>query len=151
MSTPTTTERTEQLTQELLERQREYHEEVREAAEHGLRVHYCIHGTDRWTDYDNICPGCEDGLFTEHSTYAEVVEWARIIADEEAVRRDQQYRLVTNHVQSVVEAYRVSNPHTGAARVYRDGVDAVLVLPVDGQLLAAEFTPNGVVWMKYVN
>lgn len=21
----------------------------------------CIHGTDRWTDYDNICPGCENG------------------------------------------------------------------------------------------
>jgi len=21
----------------------------------------CIHGTSRWTDYDNICGGCEDG------------------------------------------------------------------------------------------
>lgn len=26
---------------------------------------YCFHGSSRWTDYDNICPGCEDG----HSPY----------------------------------------------------------------------------------
>lgn len=25
------------------------------------RVHYCEHGATRWTDYDNICGGCEGG------------------------------------------------------------------------------------------
>lgn len=30
--------------------------------EQGFRSHYCIHGTNQWTDYDNICGGCEDGL-----------------------------------------------------------------------------------------
>jgi len=26
----------------------------------GYTFPYCIHGTSRWTDYDNICGGCED-------------------------------------------------------------------------------------------
>lgn len=28
----------------------------------GRIPHYCEHGTSRWTDYDNICGFCEDGL-----------------------------------------------------------------------------------------
>lgn len=28
----------------------------------GYRAHYCEHGTNRWTDYDNICGPCEDGF-----------------------------------------------------------------------------------------
>lgn len=31
-------------------------------AEDGYRPHYCIHGTNQWTDYDNICGGCEEGI-----------------------------------------------------------------------------------------
>lgn len=31
-------------------------------AANGHRSHYCIHGTNQWTDYDNICGGCEDGV-----------------------------------------------------------------------------------------
>lgn len=27
----------------------------------GYRAHYCEHGTNLWTDYDNICGPCEDG------------------------------------------------------------------------------------------
>lgn len=27
----------------------------------GYRAHYCEHGTNQWTDYDNICGPCEDG------------------------------------------------------------------------------------------
>jgi hypothetical protein len=27
----------------------------------GYRFPHCIHGTSLWTDYDNICGGCEDG------------------------------------------------------------------------------------------
>lgn len=41
--------------------QREYDEECREAAEQGFRPHYCIHGTNLWTDYDPICGYCENG------------------------------------------------------------------------------------------
>lgn len=39
----------------------EYEEECNEYAKQGYRPHYCIHGTNQWTDYDNICGGCEDG------------------------------------------------------------------------------------------
>lgn len=28
----------------------------------GYRPHYCEHNTNLWTDYDNICGGCEDGV-----------------------------------------------------------------------------------------
>jgi hypothetical protein len=28
----------------------------------GFRPHYCEHGTNTWTDYDNICGPCEDGI-----------------------------------------------------------------------------------------
>jgi hypothetical protein len=27
----------------------------------GYTFPHCIHGSSRWTDYDNICGGCEDG------------------------------------------------------------------------------------------
>lgn len=37
-------------------------QEEREAAEQGFRPHYCIHGTNQWVDYDNICYGCEEGV-----------------------------------------------------------------------------------------
>lgn len=30
--------------------------------EDGYRPHYCPHGTNLWTDYDNICGPCEDGF-----------------------------------------------------------------------------------------
>jgi len=43
-------------------RQAAYDEECREWARQGYRAHYCIHGTNQWTDYDNICGPCEDGL-----------------------------------------------------------------------------------------
>lgn len=39
----------------------EYEEECNEYAKQGYRPHYCIHGTNQWTDYDNICGGCENG------------------------------------------------------------------------------------------
>jgi hypothetical protein len=28
----------------------------------GYRYPYCFHGASLWTDYDNICAGCEDGF-----------------------------------------------------------------------------------------
>lgn len=35
----------------------------------GYRFPHCIHGTDLWTPYDNICGGCESG----YSTYEEAL------------------------------------------------------------------------------
>lgn len=56
--------------------QNEYAEACREAYDEGFAPHYCIHGTDLWTDYDNICGGCEDGSFTEHTTDEELIQYA---------------------------------------------------------------------------
>ena len=39
-----------------------YEEDCAYDREQGHRPHYCIHGTNQWTDYDNICGGCEDSL-----------------------------------------------------------------------------------------
>lgn len=41
----------------------EYLEACEEDHKRGYRAHYCEHGTNNWTDYDNICGPCEDGLF----------------------------------------------------------------------------------------
>lgn len=46
---------------EAAKREEEYYAECEEWAEEGYRPHYCIHGTNLWTDYDPICGPCEDG------------------------------------------------------------------------------------------
>lgn len=45
--------------------QAEYDRECAEWAEKGYRPHYCIHGVDLWTGYDNICGYCEESLTNE--------------------------------------------------------------------------------------
>lgn len=64
-----------------------YLREVEEAHEEGYRPPHCFHGTNLWTDYDNICGPCEDGLYDPrwHSTDSEefnstVEDWAEQIA-----------------------------------------------------------------------
>lgn len=44
----------------------EYEEDCRYDATNHHRSHYCVHGVNQWTDYDNICGQCEDGLTTIH-------------------------------------------------------------------------------------
>jgi hypothetical protein len=56
------------------ERARRYQEKCDYWAREGHRPHYCIHGTDLWTDYDNICQGCEDG--TDPYVMALDLAWA---------------------------------------------------------------------------
>lgn len=40
----------------------DYLESCEQDRREGHRPHYCEHGTNMWTDYDNICGPCEDGL-----------------------------------------------------------------------------------------
>ena len=40
----------------------EWDENVEMHAAEGHRPSTCIHGTNMWTDYDNICGACEEGL-----------------------------------------------------------------------------------------
>jgi hypothetical protein len=52
-----------------------YEEDCAVDRREGHRPHYCIHGTNQWTDYDNICGGCEDSLTVWDM--AERAAWAR--------------------------------------------------------------------------
>jgi hypothetical protein len=61
----------------------------RNASGQRLRVHYCEHGTNQWTDYDNICPGCENGL-----TMADGLQRRRRALAEAKERVEQISRLV---------------------------------------------------------
>lgn len=39
-----------------------WEEQCAEERKQGYRPSACVHGTNQWTDYDNICGPCEDGL-----------------------------------------------------------------------------------------
>lgn len=52
----------------------------------GFRPHYCEHGTNQWTDYDNICGGCEDGVSMGDGVFR------RQHAIDQAKRRDAKAR-----------------------------------------------------------
>lgn len=139
----TITDRTQQIATRLFEQQREYEAEAREAADAGLRPHYCIHGTNLWTDYDNICGGCEDGEFTQYSTAEQVREYARALAEAEAAREARQAEQVTNLVNLTIEGYRAKGRLIGTPRIYRDGAAAVLILETSAYTLAVEIDANG--------
>lgn len=80
---------TKQAIAHLERRQAEYDAEVKDWYENGdgrpsseggrgYRFPHCIHGTSLWTDYDNICFGCEEPLTLE--------EQAEPMARERAMR-----------------------------------------------------------------
>lgn len=41
---------------------RAYLDSCEQDRRNGHTPRYCEHGTNRWTDFDNICGGCEDGV-----------------------------------------------------------------------------------------
>ena len=58
-----------------------YQRDMEDLAKEGYGPSHCFHGTSRWTDYDNICGYCEDGLTLQEMAlgrakrrYAEVEE-----------------------------------------------------------------------------
>lgn len=55
-----------ELMHELKAGYEEYLEERESYWKEGYRPHYCEHGTNQWTDYDNICGPCEDGVSMRH-------------------------------------------------------------------------------------
>lgn len=57
--------------------QDEYREACEDWYQMGYRPEVCIHGTNQWTDYDNICGGCEGGEFTEYSNKIDRLRYAR--------------------------------------------------------------------------
>lgn len=46
----------------------------------GYTFPHCIHGASRWTDYDNICGGCEDGYGPVALAISEArTDWLRFV------------------------------------------------------------------------
>lgn len=140
--TTATMDRTEKIATQLFEQQRKFAEAQREAAQSGFRPHYCIHGTNLWTDYDNICGGCEDGSFTEHSTPREVRAYARMLAEGEAAHEARRAEEVTSTIDKIVATYRSAGKLIGDPRVYRDGAAAMLVMDTTEYVLAVEIDAN---------
>ena len=84
--------RANEIAIEMIETQNHYRAKVAEYAKKGYRAPHCIHGTNCWTDYDNICYGCEEeNGFSEYSTKDEI----RAMARAEAIREHNQkmYRI----------------------------------------------------------
>jgi hypothetical protein len=67
----------------------EYEEACEQDHRRGLTAHYCEHGTNRWTEYDNICGGCEDG----HSLRDPMVR-RRVALDQAQERHGDAMRLL---------------------------------------------------------
>jgi len=93
MNTSTVTARAAQLTAKFLAAQADYLEECREYGEQGYRHPECFHGTNQWTDYDNICAGCEDDdTINQWSTREEVEAYALALAQGEALHAEAEAR-----------------------------------------------------------
>lgn len=57
----------------------------------GYRPATCEHGTNMWTDYDNICGPCEDGLTMRDGLVR------RQYALDSAKRRDEKCKAIVQH------------------------------------------------------
>lgn len=60
----------------------------------GYRARYCEHGTSQWTDYDNICGGCEDGM-----TMSDPFQRQQRATAEARERFDRAQRLLDVHFE----------------------------------------------------
>lgn len=66
-----------------------YENECEDWAKQGYRPHYCFHGTDQWTDYDNICGWCEE--YGNHWEYSLALRQA---LDEATAAREAKQKRV---------------------------------------------------------
>ena len=97
----------------LNERRHMYEEECERDARNGYRAHYCIHGTNQWTDYDNICGPCEDGytdrelaLMEAHAAVSDYMRRLRMYQDFTDIARANgvDARSLAEHLATWLEA-----------------------------------------------
>lgn len=120
--------RTKQIAADLFAQQRAFEEAQAEAAKDGFRPHYCIHGTNLWTDYDNICGGCEDGTFTQYSSPEQVRAYARDIAEGEKAREARQAKEVEETIERILHISSKTEKVIGEPRIYRNGTAALILM-----------------------
>ena len=70
-------ERIIRMVEALRKCQVQYLEACDQYAREGFIPRTCIHGTYGWTDYDNICGGCEEGAFTAYTRGVDLYRYAR--------------------------------------------------------------------------
>ena len=79
-----------------------YREDCDQDRAEGHRQHYCIHGTNQWTDYDNICGGCEDGLtvwdMAEHAAWERHSRYLRVLDQMSTLSRAHERERVPTYV-----------------------------------------------------
>lgn len=70
----------------------------------GYAFPHCEHGSSRWTDYDNICGGCEDGFDPTDRRYCLDLAWNRYNSTIE--RMLDVTTLVSKHQRTMPEDLR---------------------------------------------
>lgn len=79
-----------------------YEQDCAQDRAEGHRPHYCIHGTNQWTDYDNICGGCEDSLtvwdMAERAAWARHTEYLHVLDLMQALMRSHDHEPVPTYV-----------------------------------------------------
>lgn len=83
-----------------------YMQETQEYADQGFRPHYCFHGTDLWTDYDNICHYCEIGAYDPRHHDIDSEEFLsevenRASEKEREIRLDAKISLIQDLAQDI--------------------------------------------------
>jgi hypothetical protein len=95
-----------------------YQEDCAQDRAQGHRPHYCLHGTNQWTDYDNICGPCEDGLtvwdlaertaWDRHALMLRVMDMFIDVS-----RRNERTPVPTYVTDAYVKWLQEVSPHTG--------------------------------------
>lgn len=77
----------------------------------GYAFPYCIHGTSNWTDYDNICGGCEDGYSVYQlalwsaqekvSEYNKRADW--LLSAPSSIRHTDMYRELIDWILAPIQ------------------------------------------------
>lgn len=113
--------RANEIATDMIETQTNYRAMVEEYAKDGYRAPHCIHGTDNWTDYDNICYGCEEeNGFSEYSTEDEI----RVLAKEAAIREHNQ-KMSRTHSAAIALDMAIDIMRTHSKELESDALDRV--------------------------
>lgn len=86
---------------DLINRSNEYLRDVEDAAKEGYRPHHCFHGTNLWTDYDNICGPCEDSQYDPRHHPIGSPEFNAVVEDwAEQNARKNRYNLIVEMIEN---------------------------------------------------
>lgn len=86
-----------EIQQNLAQETADYLQECHSLAEDGYRPATCFHGTNLWTDYDNICGPCEEEQYDPryHSTKSDEFNQEVEIRLARRIREEQVKSLIT--------------------------------------------------------